>query len=661
VEEVCIISLMTSDRTSPNIENTQEAPVFIWSAETQVDSARQLSEMIRPDSPLVAELDVAQEYAKTDVIAWESYRHIMQGCGDERDLINVTEAWRAAYMNADRLMKNPPVPSGSEFQADYSIMEDYWDSKAMVYHKALDKMLCDSNGVQSYIQSLSQGERSDFGGLSKFVELIKDKEFEGREGLADYLFYRSWLARNIVRDTEPYPFASHAEGSPAFSRNYTEWVHVREQLIPVLTDSTRMFAEEGNRSATRRAVEWLQASDEKDTADAILTGEGISDNARLEFAVCYMNVYGVVAGIEAVAAKEKGRPELTALYKKVQGNGISEVMSTLTDVYKSVDFHEYVLNTPELTTFETALLEKEIDTLAQSRGKKPEEVRILDLGAGTGRHAVPLFEEGYDVTAFEYEAHHAAKIKEQTPGIKTIIGDWANLPLQDELLTDGTAPEIIYCLGRTALHNNTPEKMFRFFDEIQRVLDWQGKVIVDIPVIPEEVAANINSEYAERVSAYSEHLESLGVEPIKARHIFDGPDETHKFNRMALTDKQLRAYASLLGYKVTRAEQREIENSGVFDNAYYILEKDPDFTIDTISRDTFGDAVREIGLLDPGADFNREIDAWHLPLGVPLMFVEGGQADALDNLRDLYSRGRLGRVEVENSGKQMYFSLRHPW
>ena len=33
--------------------------------------------------------------------------------------------------------------------------------------------------------------------------------------------------------------------------------------------------------------------------------------------------------------------------------------------------------------------------------KSPSEIKILDLGAGTGRYAVQLCSEGYDVTAVE--------------------------------------------------------------------------------------------------------------------------------------------------------------------------------------------------------------------------------------------------------------------
>ena len=44
-------------------------------------------------------------------------------------------------------------------------------------------------------------------------------------------------------------------------------------------------------------------------------------------------------------------------------------------------------------------IHKYLDYVA--KGRKKEEIKILDVGAGTGRYSVPLSEEGYDVTAVE--------------------------------------------------------------------------------------------------------------------------------------------------------------------------------------------------------------------------------------------------------------------
>ena len=55
-------------------------------------------------------------------------------------------------------------------------------------------------------------------------------------------------------------------------------------------------------------------------------------------------------------------------------------------------------------------IKKELQALLDS-GKKPEEIKIADIGAGTGRYAVPLSEEGYQVTAVEPVNHNLGIMK----------------------------------------------------------------------------------------------------------------------------------------------------------------------------------------------------------------------------------------------------------
>lgn len=49
--------------------------------------------------------------------------------------------------------------------------------------------------------------------------------------------------------------------------------------------------------------------------------------------------------------------------------------------------------------------------------------RILDVGAGTGRYSIPLFEEGYDVTAVELVQHNLGRIKQKCPDITAFKGN----------------------------------------------------------------------------------------------------------------------------------------------------------------------------------------------------------------------------------------------
>ncbi|MCC8126243.1 MAG: methyltransferase domain-containing protein [Clostridiales bacterium] len=63
------------------------------------------------------------------------------------------------------------------------------------------------------------------------------------------------------------------------------------------------------------------------------------------------------------------------------------------------------------------------------------EIRIVDIGAGTGRYAVPLAEEGYDVTAVELVRYNLGVLKTKKSPVKALQGnalDLKKLKLEDE-------------------------------------------------------------------------------------------------------------------------------------------------------------------------------------------------------------------------------------
>ncbi len=53
---------------------------------------------------------------------------------------------------------------------------------------------------------------------------------------------------------------------------------------------------------------------------------------------------------------------------------------------------------------------------------KPAD-RILDVGAATGRYSIPLFEEGFDVTAVEPVQHNLGRLKAKKPELPAFKGD----------------------------------------------------------------------------------------------------------------------------------------------------------------------------------------------------------------------------------------------
>lgn len=55
------------------------------------------------------------------------------------------------------------------------------------------------------------------------------------------------------------------------------------------------------------------------------------------------------------------------------------------------------------------------------------QIKILDVGAGTGRYSLPLAEEGYDVTALELVKHNLGRLKQKSDKVKAYQGNATKL------------------------------------------------------------------------------------------------------------------------------------------------------------------------------------------------------------------------------------------
>ena len=61
-------------------------------------------------------------------------------------------------------------------------------------------------------------------------------------------------------------------------------------------------------------------------------------------------------------------------------------------------------------------------TRLEERGVPKDQIRILDVGAGTGRYAIPLSERGYDVTAVEPVHHNLGRLRAMGPKVTAYEG-----------------------------------------------------------------------------------------------------------------------------------------------------------------------------------------------------------------------------------------------
>lgn len=64
-----------------------------------------------------------------------------------------------------------------------------------------------------------------------------------------------------------------------------------------------------------------------------------------------------------------------------------------------------------------------LELTAARTGKTRNEIKLLDLGAGTGRYSVPLAEEGYDVTAVEPVKHNLGRLRQKSSLVKAYQGN----------------------------------------------------------------------------------------------------------------------------------------------------------------------------------------------------------------------------------------------
>ncbi len=109
-----------------------------------------------------------------------------------------------------------------------------------------------------------------------------------------------------------------------------------------------------------------------------------------------------------------------------------------------------------------------LDELESRRKEKP---RILDVGAGTGKYAVALSEEGYDVTAVEYVRYHLGILKQKKSAVRAYQGDARDLKRFADESFDLTL------LFGPLYHLFTPEDKQRALLEAKRVTRAGGYIL----------------------------------------------------------------------------------------------------------------------------------------------------------------------------------------
>lgn len=101
-----------------------------------------------------------------------------------------------------------------------------------------------------------------------------------------------------------------------------------------------------------------------------------------------------------------------------------------------------------------------------------KDIKIMDLGAGTGRYSIPLAEEGYDVTAVELVKHNLGRLKQKSSLVKAYQGNAMKLKRFDDNTFDLTL------LFGPMYHLHEREEKLKALSEARRITKPGGYILV---------------------------------------------------------------------------------------------------------------------------------------------------------------------------------------
>ncbi len=137
--------------------------------------------------------------------------------------------------------------------------------------------------------------------------------------------------------------------------------------------------------------------------------------------------------------------------------------------------------------------------LSELKKDKTEPVCLIDVGAGTGRYAVPLAEAGIDVTAVEFVKYNVGILKQKNSSVKAFQGDARKLKRFSDSSFDVTL-----LLG-PMYHLIETEDKVKALKEAKRVTRPEGYIFVGY----------LMNEYSILTYGFKQHhiLEMLSEEP----------------------------------------------------------------------------------------------------------------------------------------------------
>lgn len=202
---------------------------------------------------------------------------------------------------------------------------------------------------------------------------------------------------------------------------------------------------------------------------------------------------------------------------------------------------------------EEAYTEWEVDFLADVLELTPES-RVLDIMAGYGRHALPLAERGYHLTAVDISSEYCQELQQTAQAknlsVQVLSGDFIEMQLP------ATTYAAAYCLGNSFSFFSR-DVMREFLRKIAQQLQSGGRFVAHTQLLAESVLPNFQErswmKVGEDISylAHNDYDVNLGVIHAELTYIRGSEHMTRSIEQYVYTLAELSALMGEAGLTVT--------------------------------------------------------------------------------------------------------------